>query len=379
METIAQKSVVAIDKRPGLEVVMLTRPEFVEYYITACPVGVGSPFSMFEAVADFVREHDAVIVIQDVFGPCKFYKDAMTAIESFSGKIDWPVAWMEGDGYVANSITSTQVYAISGTTVEPILIDGRTVGAVFEDSDAKYCMLGDIRPGDLTASRFDQAYDVFVKMETALATVGMDFSNVVRTWLYASKILEWYGDLNKARDRFFRERNVFDHLVPASTGVGMLNPAGVALIADVQAVRAKRKNVRVEKIESPLQCSALDYKSSFSRAVEIRYADHAMLLVSGTASIEPGGATAHVGDIKKQIALSMEVVYGILKSRGMGWRDVSRATVYFKDIKEAPLFHDYCMENKIPLMPVAVAHADICRDDLLFEIELDALKVSDSL
>ena len=70
--------------------------------------------------------------------------------------------------------------------------------------------------------------------------------------------------------------------------------------------------------------------------------DHRRLYVSGTASIEPSGKTAHIGDPAKQISLTMEVVAAILESRRMTWADVSRAIAYFKDIKDAPLFDEYC-------------------------------------
>ncbi|MDD4872479.1 MAG: translation initiation inhibitor [Kiritimatiellae bacterium] len=376
MGTTLAAAVITRTQSAGLDVVTLSRPSLVEYYITAYPVRGKSQFSMFESVARFIKETGATIVIQDVFGPCKFHKAALMAMETYSGEVNWPVSWMEGDGYVADSITSTQVYAISGAKVEPVFMDDRPIGGVFEDLEAKYCLLGDIRSANLSAPRFDQAYETFEKMEKVLNGVGMDFSNVLRTWLYTSRILEWYGDLNKARDKFFTERNVFNNLVPASTGIGQLNPSGSAVVADLFAVQPKSKNVKTEKIASPLQCPALDYKSSFSRAVELRLSSHTILFISGTASIEMGGATAYVGNLEKQIALTMEVVYAILKSRGMDWGDVSRAAAYFKDIKEAPLFHKYCNENNLPLLPVAVAHADICRDDLLFEVEMDAIKRS---
>jgi len=374
IESNIRPSVITRTKAAGLDIVSLARPGLVEYYITACPARGKSQFSMFESVANFVKDVDATIVTQDVFGPCKYHRDGMFAMKAVNGSVNWPVAWVEGDGYVADALTGTQVYAISGTAVEPIVVDGRHVGAIYEDNDAKYCLLGDISSKNHKAPRFQQAYETFERMEAALLSAGMDFSHVVRTWLYATKILEWYGDLNKARDQFFRERGVFEGLVPASTGIGVFNPAKAAVVADVFAVKPKTENVQIEKIASPLQCAALDYKSSFSRAVEVRVPDHTTLLISGTASIQPGGKTAHTGNLAKQIDLTMQVVYAILESRGMGWGDVSRAAAYFKDIKEAPMLYKYYNENKISIPPIAIAHADICRDDLLFEIELDAIK-----
>jgi hypothetical protein len=69
----------------------------------------------------------------------------------------------------------------------------------------------------------------------------------------------------------------------------------------------------------------------------------------------------------------MEVVEAILKSRRMGFSDVSRAIAYFKEIDDAPLLDAYCEKEHLSLLPIAVAHGDICRDELLFEIELDAV------
>jgi enamine deaminase RidA (YjgF/YER057c/UK114 family) len=163
--------------------------------------------------------------------------------------------------------------------------------------------------------------------------------------------------------------------MPASTGIGAGNCAGVAVVAEALAIKAKEQNIHIYEVPSPLQCPASDYKSSFSRAVEVVLPDHRRLYVSGTASIEPGGRTAHVGDVEKQIALTMDVVEAILASRQMGWSDVSRAIAYFKDIQDASLLDSYCSKKRLPLLPMAVAHGDICRDDLLFEIEVDAVVV----
>jgi hypothetical protein len=71
----------------------------------------------------------------------------------------------------------------------------------------------------------------------------------------------------------------------------------------------------------------------------------------------------------------MEVAHAILTSRGMDWSDVSRAIAYFKDLNDMPLLDAYCKEHNLSGVPIAVAHGDICRNDLLFEIEADAVVV----
>ena len=56
----------------------------------------------------------------------------------------------------------------------------------------------------------------------------------------------------------------------------------------------------------------------------------------------------------------------------MSWAVVARVMAYFKDIDEADVLERYCLDKGLPDLPVVVSSADICRDDLLFEIEVDA-------
>lgn len=361
---------------PGIEdldIVDIARPGFEKLYITAHP-SVDHPYSMFRNLAQCVSENGARIIQQFVFGGTELHGDGMKAIEEACGPINWPVTWIQGDGASGNLLTGTQAYAITGDNVELILDGTEVAGVIYEDEHARYCLLGDLRPDDISASREEQTRATFEKMETLLDKAGMDFSHVVRTWIYLDRLLEWYDEFNEVRTQFFNERGVFERMVPASTGIGVGNPAGAALVTDVKAVKPKTDQVKIFAVPSPLQCPAIDYKSSFSRAVEIQLPDYRQLLISGTASIEPEGATVHIGDTAKQIDLTMRVVKAILDARDMSWEDTTRAIAYFKDVNDVHLLYKYFDDNDMPSMPVAIAHSDICRDDLLFEIEIDTAK-----
>jgi hypothetical protein len=72
--------------------------------------------------------------------------------------------------------------------------------------------------------------------------------------------------------------------------------------------------------------------------------------------------------------ITMKVVKAILESRDISWIDVTRALTYFKHAEDAPIFKRYCTLNNVPPLPVVIAENDICRDELLFEIEMDAIK-----
>jgi enamine deaminase RidA (YjgF/YER057c/UK114 family) len=144
---------------------------------------------------------------------------------------------------------------------------------------------------------------------------------------------------------------------------------------DVFAVQPKGPEFAVQTVASPLQNPALDYQSSFSRAVELGNPTHRKLLISGTAGIAPDGKTVHPDDPEKQIRLTMDVVTAILESRGMNWNDLFRGIAYFKDMAYLPIYERVASDLNIPRFPLAVSHADVCRRDLLFEIEVDAVQI----
>ena len=74
-----------------------------------------------------------------------------------------------------------------------------------------------------------------------------------------------------------------------------------------------------------------------------------------------------------QIDLTMRVVQAILESRGMRWQCVTRAVCYLKPGEDASAFWRYCQRQGIAQLPAAVLYNDVCRDELLFEIEVDSV------
>ena len=252
---------------------------------------------------------------------------------------------------------------------------GRAVANVFEDDDARYLLAAGVMPADLAAPREAQATSVFLELEGVLAEEGMSFADVVRTWLYIDRVCEWYGAFNAARSAFFETRHVFETFLPASTGIGCGNLDGAALVAGAIAMKPKRAGVRAETVESPLQAPAMAYKSSFSRAAEIIGPDARQLFISGTASIKPNSHdVAYVGDIEKQVDCTMHAVRAILESRGYGWADASRAIVYLKQPGFRAAWQAWLKRNGLPADFAAETVCDVCRDEWLFEIELDAVR-----
>ncbi len=360
--------ILTIGHRQGVDEATLVRRGFTEKRITIA-ADPHDPLRMFSDLMDVARADGATVCAQFVLGGTRFRREA----EARMGRVDWPVTWLQGDCCNGEHLSACQAVLVSGVDVRPVLLRGRVVGKVFQTPDAIVCRVGNILPDDLAADRTVQARQAFENLRAALESVGLAFTDTVRTWLYLSRLLEWYGPFNQERTRFFEEHGVFDKRVPASTGIGAGNPSGAALVVDALAIRSTNPAMRILPVASPLQCSAMSYRSSFSRAMEVQWPDGRELLVSGTASISPDGRSLYTGDTRRQIALTMEVVGAILAARGMGWGDAARGIAYFKDLREAPLLAEYCRAKGLPALPLALSHADICRADLEFEIELDAV------
>jgi enamine deaminase RidA (YjgF/YER057c/UK114 family) len=355
----------------SLDVTSVSAAGMDQHSITAT-TSLDSLPAVMGQVADAVSKKDAGILSQVVFVPEGMTGDGCRCLQAAFGTPKWPVAWLEfpdGDG---TGLVSSQTFAVSGVPVQRLEMDGRIVGSFYESDAAEFCLLGSVGPSDLSAAPRLQCRQIFELIETALSRVDMTFHHVMRTWFYLDRILSWYGDFNDERSRFFAERGILHGPYPASTGVGMSNSLGASVICSALAVRPKGGDVRLQEVDSPKQCPAPDYRSAFSRAMEMAVPGCRSLHVSGTASIRPDGVTAHVGDVDRQIELTVEVVRSLLRSRRMDWPDVNRAVAYFTDLRDLPRLIR-CLENRgISGMPLAIARADICRDDLLFEMEVEA-------
>ena len=270
---------------------------------------------------------------------------------------------------------SAQSVSVSGLkNLAPVLCRGRQMGFAGEDDYARYCLIGGVVAPDLRAGRPEQAGMVFETMKEMLTRHGFAFADTVRTWFFNDRITDWYGKFNTVRSNFFSANGVFDRLVPASTGIGAGNPYGAALAGSLLAVQSRPGLVRAASVDSPLQAPALNYRSSFSRAVELVHPLGRLLIVSGTASIGQDGGTLHKGDASAQVGRAMRVATELLKARRMQWENVLRGVVYCKGPGPLRHFLAYCRRHGIAGGRMARAFTDLCRDDLLFEIELDAFQ-----
>jgi enamine deaminase RidA (YjgF/YER057c/UK114 family) len=318
-----------------------------------------------------LHEREATPLHLLAFGNIRASTATIDALRKNFGRVDWPVTWAEGAACDGSPIAGIQLHAFTGD-VERITFGGRVVGSVFTEGGARQCLVGGLTPADKTLSRAEQTSLVLENLQTILAQAGFDFADTVRTWFFLENILSWYDDFNHARTKIYSGVKFRTGSLPASTGVGAKNPAGTALVLAAWAFRPLEINSRAEEVASPLQCPAPAYGSSFSRAMEISSNAGRRLFISGTAGIAPGGKTLWIGDVRKQVELTMDVVEAMLRSRGFTFADLTHATAYFRHRTDAGVFAEWLAVNRLTKMPVISAQCDVCRDDLLFELEAEA-------
>lgn len=333
----------------------------------------GEPLTaIFGRVADQLAASEAVLLSLMIYGSIREHAQIEAMMRTALGETDWPVTWIAAESCDGVPLAGVQAFAVSGRPVTRVRLGRLIVGSVYQEGGARYCLLGGLGPTARTTSRAAQVQQTLGNLEWALDNAGFALRDVMRTWFYNDDILAWYDEFNRVRSAHYAGVPWRTGSLPASTGIGASNTSGAALVVAAWAMQPLDASVRAMEIGSPLQCPAPQYGSAFSRAMEIQSGGLRRLLISGTASIHPGGATAWVGNAEKQVDLTMDVIAAILESRGMTFDDVTRATAYF----EHPLFRSYfdvwCATHHLEDLPVISIHADVCRSDLLFELELDA-------
>lgn len=148
----------------------------------------------------------------------------------------------------------------------------------------------------------------------------------------------------------------------------------------VNAIAAGRSlgAIRRRPISNPAVLSeAYDYAkpSSFSRGLRIDLNGLAILVISGTASIDEQGRSVHIGDFRAQTRRTFLNITGLLEAEGATWKDIVRTTCYLRDIErdyaafneERTAFYD---AQRLETLPASTGvQAILCRPELLIEIE----------
>ncbi len=212
---------------------------------------------------------------------------------------------------------------------------------------------------------------------------SLEYPFLLRAWNYFDRInesnrgIERYRQFNAGRqDAFIGAGRAVSTNVPAACALGALDqPLTICFLAS-------RKPL--VPVENPRQVSAYDYPAqygsrspTFSRAALAPLPGQDILFLSGTASIV-GHRTLHRDDPVAQTRESVQNVQEVLKQadrKGRGARFTAASLfckVYVRRPEHAPSIQAELRRALPQSRGALLLQADICRRDLLVEIEATA-------
>jgi enamine deaminase RidA (YjgF/YER057c/UK114 family) len=267
----------------------------------------------------------------------------------------------------ASEVKKTQVCASTDCTCGEC---DQSTGILLTMGDEERLMAGALC-GD-GENAYDQTWSMFELAEKLLHEAGMEFTDVVRTWIYLREMeRDYYPGLNKARREFFDSRGIDP--VPASTGIegGMVNRKHDICMSIYAVKSGKELNRTVMK--TPTLNEAGEYGADFTRGMKMTEANKVALHVSGTASIDEQGLTANIDDVAAQIDRMILNIKTLLENQGAGFGDIMYAYNYLKDPVNEQLLRDKFADAGFEGFPSVFVHAEVCRPDLLCETEVFAV------
>ncbi|PUZ24815.1 hypothetical protein DCC81_10825 [Chitinophaga parva] len=202
---------------------------------------------------------------------------------------------------------------------------------------------------------------------------------LLRCWNYVPDITRVYQAFNAGRYQAFE--NFYgtawrEHPAPAASAVGT---DGNTLQVEFMAVQTP-----LAFIENKDQVPAYQYSEQygklppyFSRGAIFQNKGQRLLLSSGTASIV-GEHSVHPGDIYEQLArsiLNLRILAGQFNLKqynihyGFALEDIVLMRVYYKHAADRPFLERYLPKVLAPGCQLAFQQADICREELLVELE----------
>lgn len=347
---------------------------------------------IYEQLTTILLESNMHIVHERLFGNISVEKEVIDARQQIINKngitCDLPMTYIEGRPCWGNGLSGVQIRAVCPESpdekVWTIYDNNLACGRGWEKNGNTFLMLQNIHGGDCSQSvdnyRKFQTKQMFDRAVRVLESQGARYQNVVRTWIYLADILDWYDHFNEVRNEKYKQLKMLpdsnngylaeDIYMPASTGIEGNNPMKAAGAMDILAVIPK-KNYKKEITQTAgiKQKSPYRYKSAFSRATTIYDSNIKQVLVSGTAAIDEKGKSMHADDMQAQIIKTVEIVENLVKNEGATMDDIYEATVFLKYAKDLPLYLKVADEIGLKNIPSVIMVADVCRDELLFEMD----------
>lgn len=246
-----------------------------------------------------------------------------------------------------------------------------------------------IPSSDFSFSVSDQSDEVFGRLDSVLAQHGLTAGDIVRQWNYIGEITGFrgnrqnYQEFNDARSRYYGKVS-WENGYPAATGIGT-DSDGII----VSVIACKNESGGIFSINNPLQIAAHAYSKNvlvddnqgavkstpkFERAKLFATDAGAFCFVSGTAAIR-GEESVNADSAGEQTLRTIENInYLVSKENRAAYGceafdlKFSNLVVYVKKVEDYQQVRNV-VEDAYPGIPAVYTVADVCRSELLVEIE----------
>jgi enamine deaminase RidA (YjgF/YER057c/UK114 family) len=266
-----------------------------------------------------------------------------------------------------------------------IVLKGENGAVLFEQEDSRI-LIGNVQSNENAECRLNSE-NAFNRLSEIFESTGFQINSIVRQWNYIENILGFdgneqrYQEFNNVRSDFYGDS--FKGGYPAATGIGM-NRGGT--IIEFIAIQSNR--FVTTPIDNPEQVAAHSYSKNvlvgeecvlkttpkFERARFLELFGKKIIFISGTASIQ-GEHTVGIEDPALQTEVTINNIKQLYSDKVLSKipggdliPKYGHARVYIKNRKDfAAIKKTFRMH--FGNLPVVYIVADICRPDLLVEIE----------
>lgn len=343
----------------------------------------------FAEIDAFLESSNAEIVQERLYGSCEVHREALEGrAEGLSPQrfedlpeptyVEGQPTW--GTGFAGAHVLAAVRGGLPSCSVSTLRHEGRACGRILHRFAADFLFLYDagrtlgINP---SLPRAQQAQAAIEGATSLLERENLDLSNVIRTWFYLDDILDWYEEFNEQRNRIYAEANLFGfgdkNRLPASTGIEGKSPTGLACTLDLMAIRSRRDGYpEICRLSNPLQNEAFHYGSAFSRGAYVREQCLTHVYVSGTAAVDEEGKSLDPSDMDAQVERTIVNVRQLLSQVGLAWPHLRHTTMFFKPGVDSASYGRVVRRLNLAEIPAVSVIANVCRPDLLFEIDGDA-------
>lgn len=282
----------------------------------------------------------------------------------------------------------------SDATVEHVLLEGLRYTRTTTSAGKSIWGIG-LTSSKTHATLSEQVVFSFEAAVKILKAEGMSLSDIVRQWNYIpsilnircldGKTLQHYQEFNEIRQNYY-STTTFKDGYPSATGIGTRNGN---YTLDFFALRSC-PSVQKIGLSNPKQQDAYKYDQVFlvgdaltgqekktplfERAKLLNINGNTTIYISGTASII-GQETIGIGDIRRQTEITIDNIQELIPTEHQPSIQYTYLRAYIKEVKDFDAVKAIC-ESRFPGVSISYLQADVCRDNLLVELEGAAIVAS---